>query len=154
MAEKTKVILIGPAKVGGAHYVAGKTVLVTDTEIEHLVEAGALPKGELPAEFSAQLDGFTEGLLSDLEVAREEIADLHDQLAVVRESADKEIAQIRTAADQRILDAETAATKQIDEAQASANDQLTAYRKEADAKVAAIQAELDTLKEAKPKGTK
>ncbi|MGM4981875.1 hypothetical protein [Rhizobium sp. 11_C7_N12_5] len=160
MAETTKVTLIGPAKIGGKSYAAGKSVSVTDTEIEHLVEAGALPTVKWATATSAndrQDPGvaLAEGLLQGMWDRREqEIAELHDQLALLRETTDKEIAEIRTAADQRIADAETAAAEQIKEAQASANDQLAAYRKEADAKVAAIQAELDALKTDKAKPAK
>ncbi len=152
MAEKTKVTLIGPAKIGGKSYAAGKAVSVTDTEIEHLVESGALPK-VMWATTASPNEGqdpgvvIAEGLLKGvLERAQQEIAELHDQLALLRESTDKEIAEIQTAADKRIAEAEAAATEQIKEVQKSANDQLAAYREEADAKVAAIQAELDALK--------
>lgn len=160
MAEKTKVTLIGPAKVGGKHYAAGKSVSVTDTEIEHLVEAGALPKVKWPTTASTDDRHASEGIgpgslaFDAMADAVEEIAELHDRLAALRETTDKEIAKIQAAADKRILDAEAAATEQIKEAQTSANDQLMAYRKEADEKVAAIQAELDALKADKPKAAK
>lgn len=144
---ETSVKLISPAKINGEWKGAGQTVMVTQKQLLHLVQAKAVDPSvldDLDDDDDRDLgnDDFDRAVAAKAEQIVSETMD-----TIVSQALTAKEAEINAAADQRIAKAEQDATALIESAQNKVNDQIAAIREEArKASVENISSIVDWLK--------
>ncbi|MFK4060305.1 hypothetical protein [Brucella anthropi] len=144
---ETSVKLISPAKINGEWQGAGQTVMVTQKQLLHLVQAKAVDPSvldDLDDDDDRDLgnDDFDRAVAAKAELIVSETMD-----TIVSQALTAKEAEINAEADKRIAKAEQDAAAQIEAAQNKVNDQIAAFREEArKASVENISSIVDWLK--------